>query len=99
MDSRNQSHRQAGAQPAHDAGMPQAVRHEPGRELPAGPFAVSVFHDTDGDRELDSGPLGIPSEAYGFSADARNTFGPPSFAEARLELAAGEVKQIAIRVE
>lgn len=67
--------------------------------VPAGPFAVSVFHDTDGDRELDSGALGIPSEAYGFSADARSPFGPPKFEEARLELAAGETKQITIRVK
>ena len=68
-------------------------------EVPAGPFAVSVFHDTDGDGELDSVALGIPSEAYGFSADARDMFGPPSFEEARIELAAGETKQITIRVK
>ena len=68
-------------------------------EVPAGPFAVSVFHDTDGDQELDSGALGIPSEAYGFSADARDMFGPPDFDEARLDLAAGETKQITIRVK
>ena len=67
--------------------------------VPAGPFAVSVVHDTDSDRELDSGALGIPSEAYGFSADACSTFGPPKFDEARLELAAGETKQITIRVK
>ena len=46
-------------------------------DVPAGPFAVSVFHDEDDNRELDSVALGIPSEAYGFSADARNMFGPP----------------------
>jgi len=68
-------------------------------DVPAGPFAVSVFHDEDGDRELGSGAFGIPSEAYGFSADARNPFGPPKFEEARLELAAGETKQITIRVK
>ena len=68
-------------------------------DVPAGPFAVSVFHDEDGDRELGSGAFGIPSEAYGFSADARNPFGPPDFEEARLELAAGETKQITIRVK
>ena len=68
-------------------------------DVPAGPFAVSVFHDTDNDRELDTGVFGIPSEAYGFSADARSTFGPPKFEEARLELAAGETKQIIIRVK
>jgi uncharacterized protein (DUF2141 family) len=67
-------------------------------EVPAGPFAVSVFHDKDGDGELDSVALGIPSEAYGFSGDARGLFGAPSFEEARIELAAGETKQITIRV-
>ncbi|MEJ2580792.1 MAG: DUF2141 domain-containing protein [Acidobacteriota bacterium] len=67
-------------------------------EVPAGPFAVSVFHDEDGDGELDSAALGIPSEAYGFSGDARGIFGPPRFEEARIELAAGESKQITIQV-
>jgi len=66
-------------------------------EVPAGPFAVSVFHDKDGNRRLDT-VAGIPSEDYGFSADARDLFGPPSFEEARLELEAGESKQITIRV-
>lgn len=68
-------------------------------DVPAGRFAVSVFHDEDSDRELDSGILGIPSEDYGFSADARSAFGPPSFAAASLELAAGESKQITILVK
>lgn len=67
--------------------------------VPAGPFAVSVVHDADSDRELDTGALGIPSEAYGFSADARSPFGPPNFDEARLELGSGETKQITIRVK
>jgi uncharacterized protein (DUF2141 family) len=68
-------------------------------EVPAGPFAVSVFHDEDSDGELDSAALGIPSEAYGFSGDARNLFGPPSFEKAHIELAAGETKRITIRVK
>jgi len=68
-------------------------------DVPSGRFAVSVFHDEDLDRELDTGVFGIPSEDYGFSRDARRTFGPPSFEEARLELAAGESKPVAIRVD
>jgi uncharacterized protein (DUF2141 family) len=68
-------------------------------DVPAGSFAVSVFHDENGNGELDSVALGIPSEAYGFSGDARNMFGPPSFEKARMELAAGETKQITIRVK
>jgi uncharacterized protein (DUF2141 family) len=67
--------------------------------VPSGPFAVSAFHDEDVDRVLDTGLLGIPSEDYGFSRDARGSFGPPSFEAARLELATGETKQLTIRVE
>ena len=68
-------------------------------DVPAGPFAVSVFHDENDNGELDSAAFGIPSEPYGFSADARDLFGPPSFEEARIELAAGETKQITVRVK
>ena len=67
--------------------------------VPAGPFAVSVFHDKDRDGKLDSDLIGIPSEDYGFSADARDMFGPPSFEEARLDLAPGESKQITVQVK
>jgi uncharacterized protein (DUF2141 family) len=68
-------------------------------EVPAGPFAVSVFHDEDLDRELDTGLFGIPTEDYGFSNGAHGTFGPPSFEDAHLEIAAGESKSITVRVE
>jgi uncharacterized protein (DUF2141 family) len=67
--------------------------------VPAGPFAVSVFHDENGDRKLDTGLFGVPSEGYGFSRDARGTFGPPSFDDARIELDSGETKAIAIEVK
>ncbi len=67
-------------------------------EVPAGPFAIAVFHDEDLDQELDRNFLGIPREDYGFSRDARGRFGPPSFDDARLELGAGETMQLAIEV-
>ncbi|HSG00844.1 MAG TPA: DUF2141 domain-containing protein [Vicinamibacterales bacterium] len=67
-------------------------------DVPAGPFAVSVFHDKDLDRELDANVLRMPTEPYGFSRDARGTFGPPGFDEARLDLLPGEVKQVTVRV-
>jgi uncharacterized protein (DUF2141 family) len=68
-------------------------------DVPAGPFAVSVFHDENGDLELDTGLFGIPTEDYGFSRGARGAFGPPSFDDARLELGAGENRQITIQVK
>ena len=67
-------------------------------DVPAGPFAVSVYHDEDGDGKMDTNLVGIPSEDYGFSADASGVFGAPSFEEASLELAAGASMQITVRV-
>ena len=67
-------------------------------DVPAGPFAVSVFHDEDLDRTLDTGVFGIPSEDYGFSRDARGKFGPPGFEDARLDLAPGGSQRITIKV-
>jgi uncharacterized protein (DUF2141 family) len=67
--------------------------------VPAGPFAISVFHDKNGDRKLDTGPFGIPSEPYGFSRDARGELGPPSFDQARLDLPGAQSISVSIRVE
>jgi uncharacterized protein (DUF2141 family) len=80
--------------PIHDR---QAVAEF--KDVPAGAFAISVFHDEDSDHELDTGVFGIPSEDYGFSRGARGSFGPPSFDDARLDLMEGELKQVTIRVE
>lgn len=42
-------------------------------------YAVFVFHDANGNKELDRGPGGMPTEGYGFSNDAPTKFGAPSF--------------------
>ena len=60
------------------------------RDLPAGLYAVAVFHDLNDNGELDRSILGPPSEPYGFSNDARGTFGPPRFDSALVELPPGE---------
>ena len=49
------------------------------RDLVPGQYAVSAFHDENGNGELDTNILGVPSEAYGFGNDAKATFGPPRF--------------------
>ena len=48
-------------------------------DLPAGRFAVAVFHDENDNEELDTNLLGIPREGYAFSRNARGFTGPPSF--------------------
>lgn len=55
-------------------------------DLPAGRYALSVFHDTNNDGKLGTNPAGIPIEPYGFSRDARGRFGPPSFDDAAIDV-------------
>lgn len=48
--------------------------------LAPGRYGVSVFQDVDGDSVLGTTLLGVPTEPYGFSRDAKaGTFGPPGF--------------------
>lgn len=58
--------------------------------LPAGEYAIRMFHDVDGDGELDMNLMGIPSEPFGFSNNARGRFGPASWEDAVFTLAPGE---------
>lgn len=57
--------------------------------LRPGRYAVAAFHDTDADGEMDRSAVGVPTERYGFSNDARGRFGPPSFDEAAVTLGGG----------
>lgn len=68
-------------------------------DVPAGPVAISAFHDKDADFVLDSDFLGIPSERWGVSRDARSTFGPPDYADSYLDLPPGGHLDVAIKVQ
>lgn len=63
--------------------------------VPAGGYALSVFHDENGNGKLDT-VLMIPREGFGFSRDAPVHFGPPRFAAARF--AVGDAAE-ALRVK
>lgn len=52
------------------------------RGIPAGSYAISVFHDLDGDNALDRKIFGIPAEPYTTSRNARRAFGPPRWRDA-----------------
>jgi uncharacterized protein (DUF2141 family) len=53
-------------------------------DLPPGKYAISLFHDLDGDAEMDTNFVGFPKEPFGFSAPM-GRFGPPKFDEAAIE--------------
>ena len=58
--------------------------------LAPGKYAIAAFHDEDRDGDLDTNLLGMPTEGYGFSNEARGTFGPPGFDAAAFTIKAGE---------
>ena len=49
--------------------------------LPEGRYALAIYHDENGNDELDTNWLGIPKEPIGFSNAKMKLFGPPSFKE------------------
>ncbi len=48
-------------------------------DIPPGTHAIAVIHDENSNGKLDTNWLGIPTEGYGFSNDAKGLLGPPSF--------------------
>lgn len=58
-------------------------------DLPPGTYAIALIHDENGNGEMDTNALGLPTEAFGFSNRARARFGPPPFERAAFELPPG----------
>ncbi len=56
----------------------------PAEELPD-QIAIAAFHDENDDQMLNRNALGVPTERYGFSNNARGIVGPPRFEEAAIE--------------
>ncbi|QNA90191.1 DUF2141 domain-containing protein [Massilia sp. Dwa41.01b] len=63
------------------------------KDVPAGAYAVLAYQDANDNDRLDRNPLGMPSERYGFSREARGKFGPPTFEKAAIEV--GEALTVA----
>jgi uncharacterized protein (DUF2141 family) len=66
-------------------------------DLPAGTYAIKLFHDINDNQKLDSNWLGIPREPYGFSNNPRVRFGPPDFSATHFVLLPGQTaKQVVV---
>ncbi|WP_339653078.1 DUF2141 domain-containing protein [uncultured Maribacter sp.] len=50
-------------------------------DLPDGDYAIAIFHDANGNQNLDTNILGIPKEQLAFSKSKMKMFGPPKFEE------------------
>jgi uncharacterized protein (DUF2141 family) len=67
------------------------------QQLPA-VLAIAAYHDENDDDQLNRNRLGIPSERYGFSRNARGLTAPPGFKEAVISRPkAGETIDVSIR--
>ncbi len=55
-------------------------------DLPIGSYAISAYHDINGNGKLDKNLLGIPTEPYAFSNHARPKFRAPNWEEAKIAL-------------
>lgn len=66
--------------------------------LRPGTYAVSVFHDENGNGTTDTNWVGAPVEGYGASGGDLPSLGPPTFDGNDLTLAEGERKALEIKL-
>ncbi len=64
--------------------------------LAPGEYAIQLFHDENGNGEMDSNLFGIPSEGYAFSNRARGNFGPPKFAQMKFTVSSAPATTAAV---
>jgi len=67
-------------------------------KVPTGTLGISGFHDENSNGKLDTNFVGMPTEDYCASREARGTFGPPSFDDAKFEYRGG-TKRLTARMK
>jgi uncharacterized protein (DUF2141 family) len=63
------------------------------KNVPEGIYAISLFHDENENKKMDTNFLGIPNEDYGCSNNARGFMGPPKWEDAKFEVKTESIKQ------
>jgi uncharacterized protein (DUF2141 family) len=54
--------------------------------VPKGEYAISVYHDKNKNGKLDTNFIGIPSEDFACSNNAKGFMGPPKYENAKFDL-------------
>lgn len=62
------------------------------KEIPAGTYGISAFHDEDNNGKLNTNVVGYPVEQYCSSNDARNMFSAPSWSDAKFKFKGGTLR-------
>lgn len=64
-------------------------------EVRPGVYGISAYHDENKNGKLDTNLVGMPTEDYGASRDARATFSAPSFEDAKFDYKGGKLQMSA----
>ncbi len=65
--------------------------------LSPGSYAIAVYHDVNKNDKLDKNVLGMPTESYGFSNNARATFSAPSYQDAKVSCTKDKTINITVK--
>lgn len=59
--------------------------------IPAGTYAVAVFHAENNETRMETGAFGKPKQGFGFSRNPSVSFGPPGFSDSAFEYNGGNM--------
>ncbi len=62
-------------------------------DLPAGEYAVRMFHDVNSDGQMNANAFGMPTEPFAFSNNAVGTMGPAPWSKAKFTVNGADVVQ------
>ncbi len=65
--------------------------------LPPGDYSFAVYHDENGNGQLDKNRVGWPKEPFGFSNNRRIRLGPPSWKATKLSVIAATETTVCVR--
>ena len=65
--------------------------------IPAGTYAIALWHDADEDGTMNKNMFGVPKEKYGFSRNIYGTFGPPDFKDVAFKV--NSAKKITLKIK
>lgn len=60
------------------------------KNLKPGDYVIRLFHDENGNQQMDTNAFGMPTEGYGFSNEAVGNMGPPQYKDMVVSIKATE---------
>ncbi len=62
--------------------------------VPAGTYAVALYHDADGNKKCDKNMAGIPKEGFAFSNNIKPRFTAPKFRDCKIDVKKNVITEI-----